>query len=131
MISALIREFRVRSAHDLSEGGFAVALAECCFGNLHRGPIGANVQVPSRFEVCRDLFGEFPTRVLLSTDDGPALAQRAVEAGMVAHEIGAVGGDRFVLNYESACAIDLSICEIEDAWQDGLESLLENRSRFG
>ena len=131
LIAALIRDSQVRSAHDLSEGGFAVALAECCFGTLHRGSIGAEVRVPSRLEVCRDLFGEFPTRVLLSTDDGPALARRVAEAGLVAHEIGAVGGDRFILDYEGARAIDVAIQEIEDAWQGGLEGLLENRSRFG
>ena len=98
-VATLIRESRVHSAHDLSEGGFAVSLAECCFGTLHRGPIGAEVRVPARFDDCLDLFGEFPTRVLLSTDDGPALARRVVAAGLIAHEIGAVGGDRFILNY--------------------------------
>ena len=131
LIAALIRDSRVHSAHDLSEGGFAVALAESCFGTLHRGPVGAAVRVPSRLEVCRDLFGEFPTRVLMSTDNGSALARSVAEAGLIAHEIGVVGGDRFILDYEGARAIDVAIADIEDAWGSGLEGLLENRSRFG
>ncbi len=131
LIAALIRESRVHSAHDLSEGGFAVALAECCFGTLRRAAIGADVRVPSRLEVCRDLFGEFPTRVLVSTGDGPGLARRGREAGLVAHEIGTVGGNRFILEYEGAPAVDVAIGEIENAWKVGLECLLENRSPFG
>src|SRR4030095_9506503 len=34
---------RIRSAHDCSEGGFAITLAECCFGT---GAIGADVSIP-------------------------------------------------------------------------------------
>ena len=131
LIASLIREGLVRSAHDLSEGGFAVALAECCFSTLHRGPLGAAARVPSRLEVCRDLFGEFPTRVLLSTTDTAGLVGRAQAAGLVAHEIGAVGGDRLILEYEGARAIDVPIDQIEDVWRGGLEGLLENKSRFG
>src|SRR5262245_36159079 len=56
-VSGAIRDGLVRSAHDLSEGGLAVALAECCFSNPQRKAIGAEIEIPSKMEVCRDLFG--------------------------------------------------------------------------
>src|SRR5215831_18231591 len=57
-ISAVIHDRLVKSAHDLSEGGLAVALAECCYSNVHRSAIGAEVNVPSHLEIRKDLFGE-------------------------------------------------------------------------
>ena len=47
----------VRSAHDIAEGGFAVALAECCIA----GGIGATVSVPEG----ADLFSEAPGRAFI------------------------------------------------------------------
>ena len=120
LIAGLIREGLVKSAHDLSEGGFAVALAECCFSTLHRSAIGARVRVPSRLEVCRDLFGEFPTRVLLSTAQVDNLLERTGKAGLIGHEIGQVGGDSLVLEYESARAVDLGVEELEELWGNAL-----------
>ena len=54
-IRAAVRNGLVSSAHDVSEGGMAVALAECCIA----GGLGATVEVP-------DLFGEGPTRASIS-----------------------------------------------------------------
>src|SRR5205809_2653256 len=67
LVAGAIRDRLVKSAHDVSEGGLAVALAECCFSTLNRGPIGAEIRIPSHLEVLRDLFGESSTRVLLRT----------------------------------------------------------------
>jgi phosphoribosylformylglycinamidine synthase II len=130
LIAALIRDGLIRSAHDLSEGGFAVALAESCFSTLHRGAIGAEVSVPSNMEVCRDLFAEFPSRVLISTSAGNDVAQvleRAAGAGLAGNDVGQVGGDRLRLEYEGARAIDLLIDDLEQRWRDGLPEALENR----
>ncbi len=127
LVSTLIRDSLVRSAHDLSEGGFSVALAECCFSNIHRAGIGAQIVVPSCLEVCRDLFGEFPSRVLLTTTDAEGLGKRAAEHGLSAYELGQVGGDRLILDYEGARAIDESVEGLEEVWRDALPHLLEKR----
>src|SRR5205814_5557504 len=58
LISTAIRDGLIKSAHDVSEGGLAVALAECCYSNISRLAIGAEVQIPSHLEMRRDLFGE-------------------------------------------------------------------------
>jgi phosphoribosylformylglycinamidine synthase len=62
-----IRSGLVRSAHDCSEGGLAVALAECCLS--HRSCIGASVDLP--FEVRHPvsaLFGETQSRIVISVE---------------------------------------------------------------
>jgi phosphoribosylformylglycinamidine synthase II len=127
LVSTAIRDGLVKSAHDVSEGGLAVALAECCYSNIHRGPIGAEVQVPSHLELRKDLFGEFTTRVLLSTHNAAELAEiirRAGQIGLNGHDLGKVGGNRLILHYEGERAVDIGIDELESAWRQGLPKLL-------
>jgi phosphoribosylformylglycinamidine synthase subunit PurL len=123
-ISMAIRDRLVKSAHDLSEGGFAVALAECCYSNFHRGAVGAELGVPSHLELVRDLFGEFTTRVILSTTSPVELCRRAELAGLKSYELGKVGGNRLILNYEGERVVDIAIDELESAWRQGLPKLL-------
>jgi phosphoribosylformylglycinamidine synthase len=132
LVAGLIRDARIVSAHDLSEGGLAVGLAECCFSTLHRGAIGAWIDAPSRMEVCRDLFAEFPTRILVSTgpDDAAQVLTRASNAGLAGNDLGSVGGSRCVVRYEGAVAIDAEIADLEQCWRDGLSGALENRPLF-
>ena len=125
LVVSLIRYGLVRSAHDLSEGGFAVALTESCFSTIHRNAIGARVCVPSNLEVCRDMFGEFPSRILVSTASGAEadkVLERTARAGLVGTDVGEVGGLRLEFMYENARAIDLSIEELEQSWREGLEN---------
>ena len=132
LVADLIRERLISSAHDLSEGGFAIALAEGCFRTLHRNAIGAKVRVPSSMDVCRDMFGEFPSRVLVSTASGTDMdhvLDRASGAGLAGIDVGKVGGARLVFEYEGARAIDLSIEDLEQCWRNGLAAL-ENRPLF-
>jgi phosphoribosylformylglycinamidine synthase II len=124
LISGLIADRVLKSAHDLSEGGFAVALAECCFRAQRRPAIGAQVRTPSSMEVCTDLFGEFPTRVLVSTTSADIVASRAAEFGLRAHDIGSVGGDRLRVEYEGAVAMDMDINELERLWEGALPELM-------
>jgi phosphoribosylformylglycinamidine synthase len=123
-VASAIRDGLVKSAHDLSEGGLAVALAECCYSNLHRGSIGAEVEIPSHLEIRKDLFGEVSTRVLLSTTNAAALRKRAEAGGLKFHELGRVGGKRLILHYESVGVIDIDIDELESAWRQALPKLL-------
>ena len=82
----------VRSAHDVSDGGLAVALAECCV--MDRGhPLGARIdlsafaQLPARAV----LFGEAQGRIVASTPDPAALREIASRHGISATVIGEVG----------------------------------------
>jgi phosphoribosylformylglycinamidine synthase subunit PurL len=94
----------VRSAHDCSDGGFAVALAECAMMDRAR-PLGARVDLSPwrRLPLRALLFGEAQGRVILSTDVPGRVLDAARRHGVPAREIGVVhdganleiaGGDR-------------------------------------
>ncbi|MGH7545937.1 MAG: AIR synthase-related protein, partial [Gemmatimonadota bacterium] len=95
LLVALVREGRIRSAHDAAEGGIAVALAECLWGDPER-MLGADVNL--RATVDEDapaaalLFGETQGRVIVTTDEdgGPALSERARGAAVPCAAIGTV-----------------------------------------
>jgi phosphoribosylformylglycinamidine synthase len=61
-----IREGVVRSAHDVSEGGLAVALAECCISAPDGHRLGAEVQMEGSIRPDAWLFGESQSRIVLS-----------------------------------------------------------------
>jgi len=89
LLRAAIVKGWLRTAHDLSEGGLLIALAEACFGR--RRLLGAHVEVPL---AGADLFSESQGRAIVACP--PATLERllraAEEAGVPAREIGEVGG---------------------------------------
>jgi phosphoribosylformylglycinamidine synthase len=116
-----IAEGVVRSAHDCSDGGLAVALAECCIqgGVGFRGQVG----LPRRWDVA--LFGERRSRIVVTLPSGnlPRLRGLAAELGVPALELGVTGGDRLQLGRYAgrrAVGLDLSVEEVKDAWSNGL-----------
>ena len=124
------RRGMVCSAHDCAEGGLAVALAECCFES---GGVGVRVDLPvstvatDRAEVVRTLFGESPSRVIVSaTRAGRVeLLERARGLGVPAALIGRTGGDRVTVAVAGDVAADLSLEAAEHAWGNGLTRHLE------
>src|SRR5213594_4382411 len=73
-VRELIRAGLVKSAHDCSEGGLAVALAECCFNPKQR--FGAEIKIScsrdpagrqtSRSDVAATFFNESQSRIIIS-----------------------------------------------------------------
>ena len=114
----------IKSAHDISEGGLAVALAECCYSNIHRRALGATVKIPSRLEVMKDLFGEYTSRIILTTRNSQDTIRRAEQAGLRCLAMGQVGGNRLIMEYEGQRAVDVAIEELEAAWRRALPKLL-------
>jgi phosphoribosylformylglycinamidine synthase subunit PurL len=82
----------VRSAHDCSDGGLAIALVECCVMDRSR-PLGARVDLSSFDDLPTRavLFGEAQGRVVISTPDAAALREIALRYGVVTSIIGVVG----------------------------------------
>ena len=81
----------LRSAHDCAEGGLLVCLAECVL----TGAAGARVRLPKpRGRLDELLFGEAPGRVIVSTDDYPALAALCRETGVPCRRLGATLQER-------------------------------------
>ncbi|MDR9506885.1 phosphoribosylformylglycinamidine synthase subunit PurL [Brevibacillus agri] len=122
LVLTAIRKGLVNSAHDLSEGGFGVALAESCFGK----GIGAQVELSSELRNDVLLFSESQSRILLSAspEQAEAILALAGEHGVPAEKIGTIGGDRLVVNVNGAEAINASIQEVKAAWKDAIPCLI-------
>ncbi|RNB78693.1 phosphoribosylformylglycinamidine synthase subunit PurL [Brevibacillus nitrificans] len=119
---AAIRQGLVKSAHDLSEGGLGVALAESCFGE----GFGARVSLESELRPDVLLFSESQSRILLSTSEEKAQALLALAAqhGVPAAQIGTTGGEKLVINVNGAEAVNASIQEVKAAWKDAIPCLI-------
>jgi phosphoribosylformylglycinamidine synthase len=100
-VRALIKSRLVKSAHDCSEGGLGVALAECCLANREE-PIGATITMPEgRSDVL--LFNEAQGRIVLTTSATNATAVLfLLEArGVSARRLGSVGGEELKISMAS------------------------------
>ena len=113
----------VRSAHDCSDGGLAIAAAECCFDT---GGIGATVDLPGR-EATTALFSESASRVVVSVaaQDEAELLSRAAAAGVPARRLGVTGGDRLRISVGGVVAIDVRVAEAEQIWSTSIEKYFQ------
>jgi phosphoribosylformylglycinamidine synthase len=94
LVRSLIEQGKLQSAHDLSEGGLPVSLAESCLA----GGLGADILYnPAEFglDAASGLISESQSRVLVSvkSEDAAALAQAAEQAGVTCIQLGTVAGD--------------------------------------
>ena len=126
LLVRLADERLVHSAHDCSDGGLAVTLAECSFGT---GGIGAEVSIEGtsvsknpRLNVAAALFGESATRVVVSTasDLVTEVLQQAARDGVPARVIGETGGNRLRMAVAGSVEVDVAIEQAESAWSDAI-----------
>ncbi|MDX2252376.1 MAG: phosphoribosylformylglycinamidine synthase subunit PurL [Nitrospira sp.] len=129
-VLALIRGGLVQSAHDCSDGGLAVALAESAMSGPDR-PLGAVVTLAlGRFRKDAVLFGESQSRVVLSAKPAhrQAILDCARQAGVPAAVIGSVTGDRLVISLEgerpAATVINVPVAVLYDRWAFSIERTL-------
>jgi phosphoribosylformylglycinamidine synthase subunit PurL len=120
LIVRAIREDLVESAHDCSEGGLAVTLAECAFDS---GGIGVTADVAGAGDVNATLFGESASRIVVSTREEtlPALMAAAQAAGVPAVVMGKTGGDRVRLLVDGRLVVDRPVRDTEQAWAASIE----------
>jgi len=116
----------IETAHDVSDGGLAVALAECCITGGAVGP-GASIELADRMRPDALLFGESTGRVIVASDAPDALLARARAAGVPAARIGETGGERLrIASPDGGDAwVDASVAELHAAWASGLPRRLE------
>ncbi|MDB4942923.1 MAG: Phosphoribosylformylglycinamidine synthase, synthetase subunit [Labilithrix sp.] len=107
LVLELARARAIESAHDVSDGGLAVALAECCTTRHDGGLLGARVAVPAGTgpePVAAALFGEAPSRIIVSArqDQLADVLARASAAGVPALTLGrtTTGGESAELAIE-------------------------------
>jgi phosphoribosylformylglycinamidine synthase len=123
---AAARKVLVSSAHDLSDGGLAVAAAEACFGGRRHGsePVGAELALKAKGRADALLFGESASRVLFSVAPDKA---KAFEALAKAHQVplqalGVTGGTRLSLS-AGGRSLDLGLHEMEQAYRHAFDHL--------
>ena len=109
-----IRQGTIRSAHDCSDGGLAVTLAEGCIA----GGIGMRGGWEMTGRTDSELFGEEQSRVVVSVEPARLgeLRDLAANHHVPLRELGAVGGDRFFIKN----VIDLPLNEVTSAWKNSL-----------
>jgi phosphoribosylformylglycinamidine synthase len=108
----LVREGLVEVAHDLSDGGLAVALAECTLP-VRSGdePVGATLTAPD--EGAGGLFGEDHGRAVIAYDPARADAVRVATGGVPLRVLGRTGGDTLRVGSR----LSVAVAEIADAWE--------------
>jgi phosphoribosylformylglycinamidine synthase len=118
-LHALLAEGAARgvllSAHDPSDGGLAVALAECCFAGEEPG-LGGTFDLAGTLAADRLLFSETPSRAVVTTRDELRLAELARRHGVRWARLGAVGGDRLVVRGGGGALVDAAVSELHAAW---------------
>jgi phosphoribosylformylglycinamidine synthase subunit PurSL len=119
-----IQQGLINSAHDLSEGGLAVSLAECCIGSN----LGAHVSLEdlvdqkNNGDVVSSLFGEGPGTILVSVSPRNIPAWEALWAPLkdvTNNHIGTVSGDSRLLVSSDAgetATIEMAIDQLKSAW---------------
>jgi phosphoribosylformylglycinamidine synthase len=116
----LVRSGCIASAHDCSEGGLAVALAESCFSGPER--LGAVVEMESTMRPDALMFGESQSRIVISFEEsqGKRIAAKAREAGVEFETIGTVGGSGFRVSLNGDPYIHEDLDVLADLWKNSL-----------
>ncbi|GAA0410038.1 phosphoribosylformylglycinamidine synthase subunit PurL [Paenibacillus motobuensis] len=114
----------VQSAHDLSEGGLAVALAESCIS----GGLGAQVELPAsdlRADIA--LFSESQSRILLSSSPNHVdeLVQLIGQYGVPVQVIGSVEGKDLVVHASGTAVVNRPVQELKQVWEDVIPCLMK------
>jgi phosphoribosylformylglycinamidine synthase len=118
-----IREGIVRSAHDLSEGGLAVAIAESCISNPDGSGIGVEVEIEGAIRPDAWLFGESQARILLSLRRKHLRRVRlwAGEPYVNCAGLGYVRGQRLRIG----TLVDLSLADVRRVWGESLAQRMQ------
>jgi phosphoribosylformylglycinamidine synthase len=118
-----IRQGLVASAHDLSEGGLAVALAESCIS----GGIGAKVNFASALRNDIALFSESQSRVLLSASPEKADSLKAwlEQQGVPYQVLGTVKGRELQIQVNGTEVIRSSVDRLEEVWKEAIPCLMQ------
>jgi phosphoribosylformylglycinamidine synthase len=112
------------SAHDLSDGGLAVALSECCTKE-----IGAKVTIAAGERIEFTLFGEAPSRILLTTKDPARIHEIALRFDVECPVVGATMKGRLQIGDEtSAMWIDVATTDLKQSFENSLPEILHKHN---
>jgi phosphoribosylformylglycinamidine synthase len=131
----LIQGHAIESAHDCSEGGLAVALAESSFVKPQPGAavphVGAEIELKSNGVFAEGvLFGEDAGRVLISCDPKKVsnIKQIAVKWGVRADRIGRTVPEKLVIQIDGKQAVLANVSELRLVWDSALKQALHTEA---
>lgn len=118
-----IQQGLVQSAHDLAEGGLAVALAESCIS----GNVGAKVQLETSLRPDIALFSETQSRILLSASPSQAaeLEQFIASRGVPVANIGVVTGTTLEVQVNGTATLNRPVAGLKQVWEDVIPCLMK------
>ena len=121
----LIAAGMVESAHDCSDGGLAVTLAEASFHNN----VGCSVNLASQ-ELASEflLFGEDASRIVISCDRTklPRIKEVAADYGLSAEVLGETVAGTLEIKVDGRVVVSASVCELRDEYEGALEQALRS-----
>jgi phosphoribosylformylglycinamidine synthase len=120
-VRAAVSAGLVTAAHDCSEGGVAVALAEGCVTG--RELIGCEATLPAGVRADLVLFGEGPSRVVVTVEPARAREFEALmaESAIPWRWLGTTGGERLMIRIGGETLINVDTAQLEQAWRTGFE----------
>ncbi|MBI3669269.1 MAG: phosphoribosylformylglycinamidine synthase subunit PurL [Acidobacteria bacterium] len=128
---ALAAEGAIQSAHDVSEGGLAVTLAECCFASHDSARdksegLSADVRLEGQEPAEAALFGEFGARAVVSVAVRSLARLREVAAQyqVAVRELGTVTSGSFRIEYNGRTGVCAPVESLRDTWAGALENAL-------
>jgi len=123
-IREIVNAGLAESAHDLSDGGLAVALSECCAAG-----VGASIELASLTDLRPEiaLFHEGPSRVVVSTSVPEAIEKIAHAHGVECVRIGVTMKERLQISNGAMNYIDCSVQQLQQASQNAFESRITNQ----
>ncbi|HEV7644421.1 MAG TPA: phosphoribosylformylglycinamidine synthase subunit PurL [Pyrinomonadaceae bacterium] len=123
----LIDEMLLNSAHDCSDGGLAVAIAESCFSSLGRLSVGAEIDLPkSDLSNEAQLFSESPSRIVISFAPENLDKVKEIAGDRPFEIIGKVGGEDLSIALNGERTVSAPIAVLEGVWKNSLGDALEN-----
>jgi phosphoribosylformylglycinamidine synthase len=124
----LVDQYLLKSAHDPSDGGLAVAIAESCFSSLNRQSLGAEIELANSENLSAEamLFGETPSRIVISFAPENLEKIQAIAGDCPFAVIGKVTGAELKIKIDGSEIIAVPIAELENGWRTSLEKQLEN-----
>ena len=120
-----IRQGVIKSAHDISDGGLAIALAECCI--VGRNNLGANIVISRKIRDDELLFGETQSAIIVTISESDLMRIEEVSGKfqIPCETIGKVSGNSLSIN----SFLDIAVSKLRKIYESALPELLERRIR--
>ena len=117
----LIQKGLIQSAHDCSEGGLAIAVAESCF-SAPEETLGAKLELESNLREDTLLFGESQSRIVISFPEEltDQIKNLALSYNVDFSLIGITGGSKFTVSINGQEYIKQEIESIKNIWKTSL-----------